>query len=181
MGKTFVGTIFLESSETTQVHKFDSADFEILRDVLGSMSGSPAITASDIPLVDLLELLSPLFGPYVDEPVINGVTCRRAKSPTGEARFVPDEQSEGVEVVAWGSAGWVGGGASSFEQEEQILRFGDFYWIRAWGDSVVGRVAVGRFKKASDGRKASVSASTFFTLSRNGRIVSALRSWGNSE
>jgi len=177
----FEGTIFVGSSEATQVREFGASGFEILREVLGSMSGFPTITASDIPLVDFLELLSPMFGPDVDEPLINGVTCHRAKTPTGEARFVPDEQSEGVEVVAWGSAGWVGGGASSFEQEEQILRFGDFYWIRAWGDSVSGRVAVGRFKKASAGRKASVSSSTFFELSRNGRIVSALRTWGNSE
>lgn len=177
----FAGTIFVGSSEATQVREFDASDFEILREILGSISGRPSITASDIPVVDLLELLSPLFGPYVDEASINGVTTHRADTPTGEARFVPDEQSEGVEVVAWGSAGWVGGGPSSFEQEEQILRFGDFYWIRAWGDGVSGHVAVGRHKKASDGRKASISASTFFSFSRNGRIVKALRRWGNSE
>jgi hypothetical protein len=125
----------------------------------------------------LLECLAPLAHPDMDEIDVNNVAVVIANGPGAGSSFVPMDDEPGVEVLAAGSATWASGGPCEFAQYEELLRFGQLYWVNTTGDSERQRVAVGRFDTEADGLAAAVAASFFFSFDPDGELVCELDSW----
>lgn len=129
-----------------------------------------SIVCEAMGVVDALGVLSLVADPDMESVLINGVQARVATSPSGESRFIPADQSDGVEVLEFGSSTWLPGGPCVMEQQEQICRFGDLYWVEATGDSASQCICVGRFPDRVAGVTSAVGASFYFSIDNEGKI-----------
>lgn len=129
----------------------------------------------------LLDRLSPLANPDLDEIDVNGIIVVVADRVGGGHCFVPYSNEEGVEVLGSGSASWLSGGPCLFDQSEELLRIGDFYWVETRGDAEQQRVAVGRFDDEAQGLAAAVEASIYFSFDSGGELVCELDDWPQDE
>lgn len=146
----------------------------LLRDVKGAVNSSrfwpKSIECEAIDAVDALDILSSIADPDIGSVLINGVEARIVTSPSGEYRFIPTDETDGVEVLEYGSSSWVPGGPCVMEQQEQICRYGDLYWVEASGDSVSQCVFVGRYPDRVAGVIAAVEASIYFSIDSGGIV-----------
>lgn len=133
-----------------------------------------SIVCEAVSVVDALEVLSPVADPDMESVLINGVEARVVTTPSGESRFIPTDETDGVEVLEIGSSSWLPGGPCVMEQHEQICRYGDLYWVEATGDSSSQCTVVGRFDDPRTGISAAVEASVYFSLDDDGQVISEL-------
>jgi hypothetical protein len=142
----------------------------------------PYEISSDCPdLAVVLDHLSPIASPDIDELTVNGVTVVVADGLDGGHAFVPASNEPAVVVLASGSASWLPGGPCLFDQREELLRFGDLYWVDTSGDAAQQRIFAGRFTDQAAGLAALAEASIFFSFDAAGELVCELDSWPQEE
>lgn len=141
------------------------------KDVVDSSQFWPeSFECEAIDVLDALDVLSSLAHPDMETVRINGVEARVATSTSGESRFIPTDETDGVEVLEYGSSSWLPGGPCVMEQIEMICRYGDLYWVEAIGDSTSHCIVVGRFDEISVGLSTAIKLSTFFSFDDEGQV-----------